>query len=346
MIGPTRLPRSGSVLALTGGGILARFTTEVLCHLQTIRSTANGTQAPLRDAFDMMAGTSAGALVIGGLAIGRTPQELSDLFDRQGAQIFPTGYWRTIRHFVMAKYSRRPLEAAIEEALQGEGPRLGEISQPIALPALNEATGTPVVFTNMNYEYADLYLRDVILASAAAPTYFPAVQIRNERHVDGGIFANAPDIAAIGLLRRRWPNLHLQDIHVLSIGTTNAHSASRSGPGKSGNWGLIQWMTRPKAHLLTMTLRAQADFTIALAPQLDLADFVRIDAELTDAKGQAYAIDDASAEARKALAKAARPAIAALGARQTASMQRIIRRNRFALELPERIEAGDPVELM
>ncbi len=329
MIGPARLPRSGAVLALTGGGILARFTTEVLCQLQARRMASNGAQAALRDAFDIMAGTSAGALVVAGLAVGRTPEQMSRLFDQHGAKIFPPGGWRNLRHVFMAKYARRPLEAAIDEALRGQTPRLGDIAQPIALPALNETTGTPVVFTNLDPRHADLPLREVILASAAAPTYFPAVRIRGERHVDGGIFANAPDIAAISLLRRQWPNLHPQDIHVLSIGTINAHSASRSAAGNLGNWGLLQWMARPKAHLLTMTLRAQADFTIALAPQLDLAEFVRIDARLTDAKGEAYAIDDASEKARQALAAAALPAILSLNARQGAAMQRIIRRNRF-----------------
>lgn len=329
MISPRKLPRSGSVLALTGGGILARFTTEVLSRLQAIRNLANGPTSPLREAFDIMAGTSAGALVVGGLAVGRTPQELCDLFDRHGKRIFPPGRWRTLRHLVMAKYARGPLEAAIDDALQGRSPRLGEIGQPIALPALNETTGRPVVFTNLDPRHADLYLRDAILASAAAPTYFPSVSIDGNRHVDGGVFANAPDIAAISLLRRRWPNLHPRDIHVVSIGTTNAHSASRSGPGKIGNWGLLQWMMRPPAHLLTMTLRAQADFTIELAPQLDLADFIRIDAELTDVRGRAYAIDDASDAAREALTATARTALDTLTEAKKRDLRQIVRRNRF-----------------
>lgn len=329
MISPRKLPRSGSVLALTGGGILARFTTEVLSLLQASRSAANGPASPLRDAFDIMAGTSAGALVVGGLAVGRTPQELCGLFDEHGKRIFPSGRWRSLRHLVVAKYTRAPLEASIDDALQGASPRLGEIAQPIALPALNESTGRPVIFTNLDPRHADVPLREAILASAAAPTYFPSVRIQGDRHVDGGVFANAPDIAAISLLRRRWPNLQPRDIHVVSIGTTNAHSASRSNPGKTGNWGLLQWTTRPAAHLLALTLRAQADFTIELAPQLDLADFIRIDAELADPRGRAYGIDDASDQARAALIKAAGTALDTLEKKKKLALSQIVRRNRF-----------------
>lgn len=330
MISPRGLPRTGSILALTGGGILARFTTEVLHELQKQRAVSNGPAACLRDAFDIMAGTSAGALVVGGLAVGRSPAELCNLFDRHGAKIFPGGVFRSIRQLVTAKYSSRSLCAAIDDALQGTSPRLGDIEHPIALPALNESIGRPVIFTNLNPAHADVPLRDAILASAAAPTYLPAVRIAGERYVDGGIFANAPDIAALSLLRRRWPNLHLQDIHLVSIGTTNAHSTSRANPARLGNWGLIPWMVRPTAHLLTMTLRAQVDFTVDLAPQLELADFIRIDAELVNGRGQAYVIDDASEQTRAALIAAAVPAVAALHPDKQAALKRIIRRNRFA----------------
>ncbi|RWR09187.1 hypothetical protein D2T29_21045 [Sinirhodobacter populi] len=326
---PKGQPRSGSILALTGGGILARFTTEILAELQKKRSAASGPDASLREAFDLVAGTSAGALVAAGLAAGRTPRELCALFDAHGPKIFPASRWRNLRHFVTAKYARRPLEAAIEQALDGQDLRLGEIDQPIALPALNESTGRPVIFSNLEPRHADLPLRVAILASAAAPTYFPAVLINGERHVDGGVFANAPDIAAISLLRRRWPNLQLRDIHVVSIGSTNAHPASRSRPGRTGTWGILQWMTRPTAHLLTLTLRAQADFTIELAPQLDLADFIRLDAELIDAAGRAYVIDDASEQARAALAGAAGSAFDVLSADAKTRLATLVRRDRF-----------------
>lgn len=329
MIAPRGVPRTGSILALTGGGILARFTTEVLQTLQKQREVANGPATCLCDAFDVMAGTSAGALVVGGLAIGRSPSELCDLFDRHGAKIFPGGMLRSVRQLVTAKYSSRALAAAVDDALQGRSPRLGDIDHPIALPALNESTGRPIIFTNLDPAHADVPLRDAILASTAAPTYFPAVRIAGDRYVDGGVFANAPDIAAVSLLRRRWPNLHLRDIHVVSVGTTNAHSTSRANPARLGNWGLIPWMVRPTAHLLTMTLRAQVDFTVDLAPQLELADFIRIDAELMNGRGQAYLIDDASSRTRAALIAAAGPALSALLPEKQTALKRIIRRNRF-----------------
>lgn len=70
--------RSAALLALTGGGIMARFTTAVLEDLQLRRDAitgGHGEGVPLSEVFDLMAGTSAGALCVAGLAVGRSPAE-------------------------------------------------------------------------------------------------------------------------------------------------------------------------------------------------------------------------------------------------------------------------------
>ena len=92
MKGPLARPRGAGVLALTGGGMLARFTVEVLAEMEHWRRRVVGTRAPhagLAHAFDLLAGTSAGALVAAGLAVGRTPGELASLMDERGPLIFP-----------------------------------------------------------------------------------------------------------------------------------------------------------------------------------------------------------------------------------------------------------------
>lgn len=84
-------PRSLACLALSGGGALTRYTTEVLSGLQSFRDTAfpaSDPDRPLVEAFDVLAGTSAGALVAGGLALGRSPAELSQVLEHYGPKIF------------------------------------------------------------------------------------------------------------------------------------------------------------------------------------------------------------------------------------------------------------------
>jgi hypothetical protein len=325
--------RSAGILALTGGGIMARFTTRVLEDLQSQRIQMTGADspaAPLSRAFDMMAGTSAGALCVAGLAVGRSPAELSRFFDAYGSRIFPPDWWRKGRWLLTSKYRSGPLQDAVDVALDGNNPRLGEIAVRVVFPAIDENAGQPVIFTNADPRYDELRLRDVVLASAAAPTYFPAHRIEalGRRYVDGGLCANAPDLAALTIALRTWDHLKLQDIHVLSIGTTSSSSQSPHPPQHAGAKGLIAWMSRPLGRIMKVTMRCQVDHAVALLDQLDLGDFIRINARLDCAGGKAMDIDNASVEALSALTAAGAGAIAALSVKERRRLAMIVGRNR------------------
>ena len=328
--------RSVGLLALTGGGMMARFTTRVLEDLQVQRDASTGTESPhknLRECFDLMAGTSAGALCVAGLVVGRTPGELSRLLDDHGARIFPSGgRRRSMRWIMTAKYDPGPLHEAVDIALNGQNPRLGELGYNVAFPAVDESEGQPVVFTNTNPAYHEVPLRDAVLASAAAPTYFPAhrIELLGRRFVDGGLFANAPDLAALIIARRLWPHLDIGDIHLISIGTTNASSRSPYSEGHPGAKGLYSWAMRPPARILKLAMRSQVDHTMALLPNLDLADFIRIDALLDSANGQSLELDNASPDARQALIDSGAGAVAALQESQRVRLRTLLGRRRAA----------------
>jgi len=278
--------------------------------MQDYRTAAAGAgtdREPIREAFDAMAGTSAGALCVAGLVMGRSPAELSQLFDEHGPRIFPkAGFRRKLRWAVSTKYDNGPLKDALNSAMGGADPELGEIDQLIAIPAIDETEGKPVVLTNADPTYKRIKLSDAVLASAAAPTYFAAHRIGNagHRYVDGGMFANAPDFAALTLVRRTWPHLALSDLHLISIGTTNASSKSLYGDAHPGAKGLFSWAARPPARILKLAMRSQVDHAMDLLPQLELADFIRIDSLLDDADGETLELDNASKPARRALARA------------------------------------------
>lgn len=329
------MPRSAAVLALTGGGIMARFTTEVLEGIQAWRDQAVGDKSQNRNikfAFDVLAGTSAGALCVAGLVVGRTPSELSALFDEQGPLIFPKKRLGKVRWFLTTKYRQEPLAAAIDEAMNGEDPELGELNDVVAFPAINETLGQPIVFNSLLAEHKRIKLRDAVLASASAPTYFPAHRIpaTGHRYVDGGLFANAPDLAALTILRGYLPHLTFEDTHVISVGTTNSPAGSPYRPAHSGAKGVIAWAARPPARILKLAMRGQVDHAMSLLPQMNLADFVRIDAVLASAECEEMELDNASEIARSALKKAAQDALVELDPLKTARLQMIAGRNRWS----------------
>lgn len=341
--------RSVAILALTGGGIMARFTTRVLEDLHDRRLSLTGPNnpsAPLRECFDLMAGTSAGALCVAGLAVGRTPSELSQFFDEHGPKIFPASSpLRLARWALAAKYPVGPLHDAVDAALGGKNPRLGEMDHHVAFPALDESEGVPVVLTNANKAHHDITLRDAVLASAAAPTYFRAHRIRelgNRRFVDGGLFANAPDLAALTLSRQLWPDLGIGDTHIVSIGTTTDTARSPHGTAHPGAMGLLSWAFRPPARLVKVTMRAQVDHALGLLPELGLADFIRIDKHLPSVRGERLELDNASQAARTRLAEAGARAVEALPEEKRQRLLSLMGRRRTAAQrVPSSAQSPD-----
>ena len=67
----------------------------------------------------------------------------------------------------------------------------------------------------------DVRAADAALATSAAPTYFPAHKIEGRgAFIDGGIWANCP--AVVGIVEAvSFCGKNLEDIHVLSVSTTN-----------------------------------------------------------------------------------------------------------------------------
>ena len=84
----------------------------------------------------------------------------------------------------------------------------------------------------------ELKLHDVLMASTAAPTFFPAHVIQDSSYVDGGLFANNPSLCAVSKILTHFPRqLTQQDLTVLSVGT-GVTPQRLSGPA---DWGIIQW---------------------------------------------------------------------------------------------------------
>src|SRR5262249_6510861 len=67
----------------------------------------------LADYFDLIGGTSTGAIIAGGLALGRDAAYLRDLYHRLGPQVFPRGRGRLRLPLIQSRFDPRNLERAI-----------------------------------------------------------------------------------------------------------------------------------------------------------------------------------------------------------------------------------------
>ncbi len=130
-----------------------------------------------------------------------------------------------------SKYGDADLAAALTDIFQHR--TLGLAQNRLIIPSINMTNGQTKVFKtpHLPKHYIDRNLRvvDVVLATTAAPTYFPhAVIQKGSRYVDGGLWANNPSMVALVesiRISRECnrpdidPRFQTGDTHMLSIGT-------------------------------------------------------------------------------------------------------------------------------
>jgi patatin-like phospholipase/acyl hydrolase len=252
------------ILALDGGGIKGMYSAAVLARIE------EQLQVRLADHFDLIAGTSTGGIIALAMGARIEPSEVVDLYERDGPQIF--GHRRAVRRAWQSKYSASGLRDALT-AVFGER-LLGSSATPLVIPSFCLDTGDVHVFKTPHHPRLtrdhSIPMVDVAMATTAAPTYLPALQLGHKLLVDGGVWANNPTLVAIAEAHSLL-DVALDSIRVLSVGTTT-NVADYSRRLRSG--GLVRW-ARPASDVL---LRAQAFGTSHIAHHLlGLHQVVRVD---------------------------------------------------------------------
>ncbi len=249
------------LLSLAGGGFLGLFSAHFLELLEE-----NGDPIGLR--FDLLAGTSVGGLIALGLAAGRSAGEIRVAIEEAGPKIFPLDLpsrLSRLRFLWRPVFSTDRLECAIK-AIVGDM-KLADLKRPVVIPTVNMSDGRARLFRTPHTRIGRLdenrTLREVALATAAAPVYFAPHRIDGGVYADGGIIANAPDTIAVieAIHHHRWS---ANDIRLLSVGTTYASPAIAAG-WKRG-WGVISWIRG--LHLIKISLAAQVALSRRLAKDL------------------------------------------------------------------------------
>jgi patatin-like phospholipase/acyl hydrolase len=224
------------ILALDGGGAKALFTAHVLARLEEDLAVS------VPNAFDLIAGTSAGGIVALGLGAGLTPRDLVAHFEELAETVFPRArrrLWRRARQFTSPLYDAKRLRTVLTDVLGSR--KLGESSKRLVVPAWDVGRRSVHVFKTPHHERLRRDWRipmvDVAMATSAAPTFFPAARVDGHRLIDGGVWANNPSVIAVAEAVSML-NVPLSAVRVLNVGTTESvsHHPKRRDAG-----GLIQW---------------------------------------------------------------------------------------------------------
>lgn len=210
-----RLDRAGPkrVLSLDGGGVRGALTIGILHEMEHhLRRKFDRPDLVLSDYFDLIGGTSTGAIIAAGLALGRTTEDIEALYRHMGPSIF-----RRVLHRLpgfAARFNPLHLEKALVDQL-GPG-SMGDAPWVCGFCAVAKRvdTGSAWVISNSprskywngDPDETDLGVPDhqrgvtpnrdfplakVVQASAAAPFFFDLVKIEVERDKPGVFFDGA-----------------------------------------------------------------------------------------------------------------------------------------------------------
>ncbi len=268
------------VLALSGGGFLGLYTAAVLEGLEERAG------APLGRSFDLIAGTSIGAVLGLALAFEVPMSRLVRLFLEHGAEVFshralPSGALSRLVDLARSVTGPKYAGDALRTALTAEfgALKMRDARHPMLVPAVDVVACQTKIFKTPHVPASrgdgDLAVVDVAMAACAAPAYFPAVQVGERLYADGGLFAVAPDQVALHEVEH-FMGIGLEQVRMLSVGTATARYRPREGVDDA-QAGAVSWLS--DGRLILTLISVQQQHAQAMVEDRLGARYLRLDAD-------------------------------------------------------------------
>lgn len=244
------------ILALDGGGLRGILTTGFLQRIEDLLRDRHGGDPGFRlcHYFDLIAGTSTGAIIAAALAIGWTVSDIRAKYMSLGKKVFEKSLLR--QGLFRAKYDAGKLSEELKE-VYGANTALGgpELQTGLVVVTKRLDTGSPwPISNNPRGKYfaarpggvignGDYPLWQVVRASTAAPVYFeperitiasaPGMKAVEGDFVDGGVSPyNNPALQALMYAtlegyRIGWPT-GADSLLLVSVGTGSANAGVKT----------------------------------------------------------------------------------------------------------------------
>ena len=231
------------ILSLDGGGIRGALTLGYLKKIETIlREKENDPDLLLCDYFDLIGGTSTGSIIASALAIGKSVDEIVELYMDLGGKIFGQKRdwwkpWETIK-FLKAGYDHKALEDNLKKAFGNITLGSDQIKTGLCIVAKRADTNSvwPLInhpdgqfFDSPIGKNKNFFLWQAVRASSAAPTYFVPQLIdvgdgQKAAFVDGGVsMSNNPALTLLMVATLKGFPFHWEmgedKLSIVSIGT-------------------------------------------------------------------------------------------------------------------------------
>jgi len=246
-------PGPKRILALDGGGVRGIISIQYIKRIEAMLRARFGDDPGFRlcDYFDLFAGTSTGAILAAGLAVGKSADELEKLYLELAPKVFGGGFLRVLRP-LRARFTPRILMKLLRRELGTIELGSDEIKSGLAIVCKRVDTDSAWVLTNNPHNpfwvnrsegvhtsigNQSYQLASIVRASTAAPYYFPPQEIlvragsRRPRtaddyglFIDGGVTPhNNPSLMALMVARLKMHGLQwdtgADKLLIISVGT-------------------------------------------------------------------------------------------------------------------------------
>lgn len=243
------------ILSLDGGGIRGVLSLEYLQRIENILQERHGGSDRFRLShyFDLIAGTSTGAIIAACLAKGMRVEEIKDLYATFGEEVFKVSVKKP--KYFRVRYDEKNLKKFLEEQFHGD--KLGSESLRTGLLITTKRLDTGSVWPLANNPHDRFFssgsdadflankeylLSAVVRASTAAPIFFKPEEIVIARKgknkskgvfIDGGVSPhNNPSLLALQLVTFDGFGLNWQldpdKLLLVSVGTGRISSGTSS----------------------------------------------------------------------------------------------------------------------
>ncbi len=231
---------SKRILALDGGGIRGALSLGILKNIENIlkerfKELIPPSEFRLHHYYDLIGGTSTGAIIASALAVGMSVDEVIAKYKELGADIFKKGGWLDKIHDLWkSKYDVKPLKKHLDDFFKDIKLADDSIKTGLTIVAKRlDSFSTWPLTNNPKAKYYDrnnFYLKDFVRASAAAPTYFIPEVLKDTTtdkeylFVDGGFsLMNNPSLQLFMIATFKGYNLNWKTgrdhLMITSVGT-------------------------------------------------------------------------------------------------------------------------------
>jgi len=165
-----------------------------------------------------------------------------------------------VKSLFHSSYTHDELSKLLKEVFGNK--KLGEVKLPLMLPSTDIGNGCVHVFksgySNKFTRDPEVFVRDAVIASCSAPTFFDPYKVNPYLLADGGLWANNPALTAV-IEAIHQLKKDPKSLRVLSLGTGHAKTFYEQSPSLFG-WGFLTRWKRNEFINLILSLQSQVTF--------------------------------------------------------------------------------------